>query len=42
MAPGPIASWQADGGTIETETDLMFLGSKITAGQNAGSLEEKL
>ena len=42
MAPGPIASWQADGETIETETDLIFLGSKITAGQNACSLEEKL
>ena len=42
MAPGPIASWQADGETIETETDLIFLGSKITAGQNACSLEEEL
>ena len=29
MAPGPIASWQIDGETRETET--IFLGSKITA-----------
>ena len=45
MAPGPIASWQADGGTIETETDLMFLGSKITAAmklKEACFLEGKL
>ena len=31
MACGPIASWQIDGETIETVTDLIFLGSKITA-----------
>ena len=30
-ASGPITSWQIDGETIETETDLIFLGSKITA-----------
>ena len=31
MAPGLITSWQIDGETIETVTDLVFLGSKITA-----------
>ena len=31
MASGPITSWQTDGKTIETVTDLIFLGSKITA-----------
>ena len=31
MASGPIISWQIDGGTMETVTDLTFLGSKITA-----------
>ena len=31
MASGPITSWQIDGGEIETVTDFIFLGSKITA-----------
>ena len=31
MASGPITSWQIDGETMETMTDLIFLGSKITA-----------
>ena len=31
MASGPIASWQTDGETIETLTDFIFLGCKITA-----------
>ena len=31
MASGPITSWQIDGETIETVTDLIFLDSKITA-----------
>ena len=31
MAPGPITPWQIDGETIETVTDFVFLGSKITA-----------
>ena len=31
MAPGPITSWQIDGGTMETVTDFIFWGSKITA-----------
>ena len=31
MASGPITSWQIDGETMETLTDFIFLGSKITA-----------
>ena len=31
MASGPITSWQIDGDTMETVTDVLFLGSKITA-----------
>ena len=31
MASGPITSWQMDGETMETVTDYIFLGSKITA-----------
>ena len=49
MASGPITSWQIDGETMETVTDLIFLGSKITDIVTAGmklkdtcSLEEKL
>ena len=34
MAPGPITSWQIDGETMETGTDFVFLGSKITAGDD--------
>ena len=30
MASGPISSWQIDGETMETVTDFIFLGSKIT------------
>ena len=30
MASGPITSWQIDGGKVETVTDFIFLGSKIT------------
>ena len=30
MASGPITSWQIDGDTMETVTDFIFLGSKIT------------
>ena len=49
MASGPITSWQVDGETMETVTDFIFLGSKITADgdcsheiKDACSLEEKL
>ena len=30
MASGPITSWQIDGEKVETATDFIFLGSKIT------------
>ena len=30
MAPGPITSWQIDGEKVETVSDFIFLGSKIT------------
>ena len=49
MAFGPITSWQIDGETMKTVTDLIFLGSKITADvtaamklKDACSLEGKL
>ena len=49
MAPGPITSWQIDGEIIETVTNFIFLGSKITGDMTAAmklkdacSLEEKL
>ena len=49
MASGPITSWQIDGETVETVSDFIFLGSKITADgdcsheiKNAYSLERKL
>ena len=50
MASGPISLWQIDGETMETVTDFIFLGSKVTAGmltaamklEDACSLEEKL
>ena len=49
MAPGPITSWEIDGETVETVSDFIFLGSRITADgdcsheiKDACSLEEKL
>ena len=49
LTSGPITSWQLDGETMETVTDFIFLGSKITAdmitavkSKDACSLEEKL
>ena len=48
MASGPITSWQIDGETVETVTDFILLGSKITADGDCSheiprrSLEEKL
>ena len=46
MASGPITSWQIDGEkTVETVTDFIFLGSKVTAAmklKDVCSLEEKL
>ena len=49
MTSGPITSWQIDGKTMETVTDFIFLGSKITADGDCSHeikrhllLEEKL
>ena len=48
MASGPTTSWQIDGETMETVTDFILGGSKITADSNCShevkrhSLEEKL
>ena len=49
MASGPIISWEIDRETVETVTDFLFLGSKITADGDCSqklkdtcSLEEKL
>ena len=49
IASGPITSWEIDGETVETLSDCIFLGSKITAGgtaamklKDAYSLEGKL
>ena len=49
IASGPITSWQIDGETMETVTDFIFLGSKITTGGDCSHeikrhllLEEKL
>ena len=48
MASGPITSWEIDGETVETVSDFIFLGSKITADgdcrheiKDAYSLEKK-
>ena len=37
MASGPITSWQIDGEKVETVTDFIFLGSKITADRDCSS-----
>ena len=37
MASGPITSWQTDGETMETVTDFIFLGSRITVDFFLGS-----
>ena len=49
MASGPITPWEIDGETVETVSDFIFLGSKITADGDCNheirrhlSLEEKL
>ena len=43
MAPGPIISWQIDGEIMETVTDFIFLGSKITAdGDNSHEIKRCL
>ena len=40
MASGPIASWEIDGETVETVSDFIFLGSKITADGNCSLKSE--
>ena len=45
MASSPITSWEIDGETVETVSDFIFLGSKITAAmklKDTYSLEGKL
>ena len=43
MASGPITSWQIDGKTMETMTDFVFLGSKITAdGDGSHKIKRRL
>ena len=37
MASSPITSWQVDGETVETVSDFIFLGSKITADGNCSN-----
>ena len=37
MASGPITSWEIDGETVETVSDLIFEGSKITADGDCGN-----
>ena len=41
MASGPITSWQIDGETVETVTDFIFGGSKITADGDRSHLKLK-
>ena len=41
MASGPITSWHIDGETMETVTDFIFLGSKITADEITAGLKLK-
>ena len=41
MASGPITSWEIDGKTVETVSDFIFLGSKITADDGDCSHEIK-
>ena len=41
MASGPITSWQIDGETMETVTDLIFLVSKITANGDCSHVIKK-
>ena len=42
MASGPITSWQIDGETMETVTDFIFLGSKITAAGDCSHESKRL
>ena len=43
MTSGPIISWEIDGETVETVSDFIFLGSKITAdGDNSYETQKRL
>ena len=42
MASGPIILWQTDGATVETVTDFIFLGSKITVDTASTELKKML
>ena len=43
MASDPITSWQIDGETVETVTDFIFLGSKITVnGDDSHEIKRRL
>ena len=43
MASGPITSWEIDGETVETVSDFIFLGSKITAdGDSSHEIKRRL
>ena len=43
MESGPITSWQTDGETMETVTDFIFFGSKITAdGEGSHEIKRRL
>ena len=42
MASGPITSWEIDGQTVETVSDFIFLGSKITADGDDGDCSHEM
>ena len=42
MASGPITSWQIDGETMDTVTDFIFLGSKVTADGDCSHKNKRL
>ena len=42
MASGPITSWQIEGKKVETVTDFIFLGSKITADGDSSEMKRHL
>ena len=42
MASGPITSWEVDGETVETVSDFIFWGSKITADGDCHEIKRRL
>ena len=42
MASGPVTSWEIDGETVETVSDFIFLGSKITADGDCHEIKRRL